>query len=161
MKNGAGGIGGGARRRDYRVAFRETPGRRLSQHGRNYRRGRKISREISQDAHPGRSVVSREVLFHAGRPWFSGVGNKAWQDRCLRLLGPMVSRSGPADGIAGRRNYFLSDSDRLASEREKRIWRGATFGLGNNSAKSRDRERLLRGGSESCRSRRTGRRRRD
>src|SRR5205823_4854645 len=50
--------------------------------------------EISQDAHSGRSTVSREILFHAGRSWFSSVGDEARQNRRLHLLGPMVSGSG-------------------------------------------------------------------
>ena len=62
------------RRRHHRVAFRETRRRRLSQHRRDHRRRWQTSREISQDAHPGRSALSREVLFHAGRSRISRRG---------------------------------------------------------------------------------------
>ncbi len=66
--------------------------------------------------------------------------------------------SGATDGVARRGNYFLSDGDRLASEREERIRRGATYRLGNDSTQSRHRERLLRRGGQSRRSRSAGRR---
>src|SRR5438552_3346268 len=99
-------------------------------------------------------------LSRAGRSWFSGVGNKVRQDRRLRLLGPMVSGGGTTDSAARRGNYFLSDGDRVASERERRIWRGPTFRLGNHSTEPRDCERLLRRRSESRRPRSAGWRRR-
>ena len=55
--------------------FEKRSAGRLSQHRGHHRRGRKIARQIPQDAHSGRSAVSREVLFHAGRSWVSGVAN--------------------------------------------------------------------------------------
>ena len=58
------------------------------------------------------------------------LGFQAWttahgQYRRLRLLGPMVSGSGALDRVARRGDSFLSDGDRLASEREKKIRRSA------------------------------------
>src|SRR5207247_1798274 len=95
------------------------------------RREWKVARQISQNACPRRSAVSREILFHARRPRISGMEDGSGKSRRVRLLGPMVSGSGAADRAARRRNYFLSDSHRLASIREKGIWRRAAFRLGN------------------------------
>ena len=61
-------------RRHRRLAFRKTRRRRLSQHRGDHRRRRQYPREISQDAHPGRSVLLRKILFHAGRSRFSELG---------------------------------------------------------------------------------------
>ena len=102
---------------------------------------------------PGRSAVSRKILLRAGRSRISGVGHSARQDRRLRLLGPMVSGSGATDRVARRRDYFLSNGNRLASGREKGIWKSATFRVGDDSAQSCDREWVLRRGGESRRSR--------
>src|SRR5215475_1957786 len=126
INNRARKISEGARRRDCRVSFREARGRRLSQHRRDHRRGWKTSWQISQDAHPGRSLVSREILFHARRSRISVVENFPRKSRCSCLLGPMVSGSGAPDRVARRGNYFLPNGDRLASEREKGIRRGPT-----------------------------------
>src|SRR5262249_43565557 len=115
-----------------------------SQYCRNYRHGRQIARQVPEDAHSGRSALSREILFRPRRPWISIVENAARQNRGLRLLGPMVSRSSAANGVARRRNHFLSDSNRLAPERKAAIWKSAAFGVGNDSTQSRHREWLLR-----------------
>ena len=57
-------------------------------------------------------------------------GFKAWQtkygkDRRADLLGPVVSRSRAADGVAGRGNPFLPDRHRLASPRKEKTRRTA------------------------------------
>src|SRR5215471_5438792 len=65
----------------------------------------------------------------------------------------MVSGSCATDRIAWRGGYLLSNGNRLASEREKGIWKSATFGVGNDSAWSCDRQWVLRRGGEPRRSR--------
>ena len=141
----------GNRRRNRRVTFRETRRRCVSQHGRNYRRERRTARQISQDAHSGRSALSRKILFRAGRSRISSMDNRAGKNWRLRLLGPMVSGSGATNRVARCGNHFLSNGNRLASERKKRIRCGAIFCLGNDSAQSRDCEWLLRRGGKSRR----------
>ncbi len=102
--------------------------------------------------------IPDDPLYHEKFYFTPGDLNKVRQDRRLRLLGPMVSGGGTTDSAARRGNYFLSDGDRVASERERRIWRGPTFRLGNHSTEPRDCERLLRRRSESRRPRSAGRR---
>ena len=60
------------------------------------------ARHLSQDAHPGRSAVLREVLFHSGRSWVSARSIRSRKSRHAGLLGPVVSRRRAADGFAGR-----------------------------------------------------------
>ena len=102
---------------------------------------------------PDDPLYLREILFYAGRSRFSELENSARQSRRLRLLGPVVSRSGAPDCVARRGDYFLSDRDRLAPEREEGIWQSATFRLGNDSTQSCHCEWLLRRGAESRRTR--------
>ncbi len=134
------------------VAFRETPRRTLSQYRRCSRCRWKTARQVSQDAHPGRPALSREILFRAGRSRIPSLANRARKDRCLCLLGPMVSGSGATDGVARRGNHFLSDGHRLASSGEEGIRRGAAFGVGNDSAQPCNCEWLLCRGGEPHRS---------
>ena len=107
-------------RRHRRLAFRKTRRRALSQHRRGDRCRRRNPREISQDAHPGRSVLLRKILFYAGRSRFSELENRARQYRRLRLLGPVVSGSGAPNRFARRGDSFLSDRDRVAPARRRR-----------------------------------------
>src|SRR5207249_6441804 len=104
-------------------------------------------------AYSSGSAVSRNILLRAGRPRISRVGHCARQDWSLCLLGPMVSGGSTTDRVAWRRDYFLSNGNRLASEREKRIWKSATFRVGDDSAWSCHSKRVLRRGGESRRSR--------
>ena len=53
--------------RPHRAAVREAGARRLSQLRGDHRRRRVAARRVSQDAHPRRSALQREVLLHAGR----------------------------------------------------------------------------------------------
>ena len=71
-----GALAARTRRRDRRVALRAARGRALPQHRRDHRRGRHAAREVPQDAHPGRSALLREVLFHARRPRLSQPGTR-------------------------------------------------------------------------------------
>ena len=48
--------------------FEKRAAGRLPQHGRDLRCGRLARGHLSQDAHPRRSALLREVLLHAGRP---------------------------------------------------------------------------------------------
>ena len=61
------GAGEGARGRAHRADLRAAGARRLSQLGGDHRRRRLAARRVSQDAHPRRSALQREVLLHAGR----------------------------------------------------------------------------------------------
>ena len=76
-----------------------------------------------------------------------------------RLLGPVVSRSRPADGPEGGGDPLLSHGDRLASRREGRVRRGPGQRLGDDAAGPRDRQRRLRRGGQPGRPRGPGRRR--
>ena len=62
------GDGHGRRRLDLRAAG----GRGLPQHGGRARRRRVAPRPLSQDAHPRRPALLREVLFHPRRPRVPG-----------------------------------------------------------------------------------------
>ena len=88
--------------------------RAVPQHGRGVRRRRLAGRHVSQDAHPRRSAVLREVLFHARRSGLSQLSTRVTADRRLRLLGPVVSRGGPAHGADRRGDHLLSHGHRLA-----------------------------------------------
>ena len=110
---------------------------------------------------PDDPLYHEKFYFAPGDLGFQAWRTRARKNRRLRLLGPMVSGSGAANGIARRGNYFLSNGDRLASEREEGIREAAAFRLGNNSAQPRDRERLLRRRDKSRRSRSPGWRRRN
>ena len=102
---------------------------------------------------PDDPLYHEKFYFAPGDLGFQGVGHCARQDRRLRLLGPMVSGSRATDRIARRRDYFLSNGNRLASEREKGIWKSATFRVGDDSAWSCNRQWVLRRGGEPRRSR--------
>src|SRR6478609_7914169 len=69
----------------------------------------------------------------------------------------MVSGGGATNRIARRRDYFLSNRNRLASGREKGIWKSTTFRVGDDSARSCDRQWVLYRGGEPRRSRSAGR----
>ncbi len=100
--------------------FEKRAAGRLPQHRGDHRRRREISRQVSQDAYPGRSVVLREVLFHSRRSRLSGLADRAGKDRRLRLLGPVVSGSRAPDRAARRPDSVLSDGHRLASGAKRR-----------------------------------------
>src|SRR5882762_11570697 len=110
-----------------------------------------ISSENTEDAHPGRSVLLRKILFYAGRSRFSELENRAWQSRRLRLLGPVVSGSGTLNRVAWRRNSFLSNRHRVAPTREEKIWRCSIFRLADDAAQPRHREWVFCGSGKSCR----------
>ena len=88
--------------------FERQAARRLSQLGRDHRRRRLAARRVSQDAHPRRSALQREVLLHAGRrdarrahdaSRAPASGFRVWkhalrEHRRADLLGPVVSRGG-------------------------------------------------------------------
>jgi len=97
-------------------------------------------------------------LFHAGRPRFFRRGKQSaarsvsafcwdqWYPEAARLT-----------ALRWRRDYFLSDGDRLAFRARKKNLGAAQHSPGKiNSAKSRGSQRLLRCGGEPGRSRSTG-----
>ena len=141
---------GGARdrHRDYCLTFRETQRRRLPQYRGNNRHRRRIARQISQDARPGRPAVSRKVLFRTRGPGISGMADNARQNRRLRLLGPVVPRGSTSHRAARRRDHFLSNSNRVAPIGKEKLRRGTTFRVGNDPARSRDCEWMLCRGAE-------------
>ncbi len=129
-----------------RVALRKTHRRPLSQHRGDYRGRWRTPREISQDAYPGRSFYYEKFYFTPG-----DLGFKAWPTTHgkigrLRLLGPVVSGSGPPNDSAGRRNSILSDRDRVAPIGKSEIRLRPAFRLGNDAAQSCDREWVFRCG---------------
>jgi serine/threonine protein kinase len=65
-----------------------------------------VAGHLPQDAHSGRPALLREILLYSGRPGFSRLATRYGQDRRLHLLGPMVSRSRPADRPAGGEILF-------------------------------------------------------
>jgi len=121
----AGGVGG-----ELGVAivgrFSRNAGQRLSQHRRIIDAERKISRKYRKMQHPGRSVVSREILFPPGDLRFSGVGNKARQDRCLRLLDQWYPEAARLTALRGAEIIFYPTA--IAGIRaRKKNWRGANI----------------------------------
>ena len=132
----------------HRLAVRATGGRRLSQHGGDHRRRRAALRQLPQDAHPRRSFLLREVLFHAGRSRFPRLRHRRRPDRHARLLGSVVPGRRPADRAGGRRRAVLPDRDRLAPRREGRVRRGAGLRLADRAARARHRQRRLRRGRQ-------------
>ena len=101
-ERGPGRRGEEAWRRRRRLALRAAGAGPVSQHGGRLRCRRLAGRHVSQDAHSRRSAVLREVLLHAGRPRLPELRHEVRPRRRLRLLGPVVSRSGPADGADRR-----------------------------------------------------------
>ena len=79
--------------------------------------GGRLPRQISQDAHPRRSAVLREVLLHAGRSRLQIVRDARGQRRRARVLGSVVSGSRAPHRARGRPDPVLSHRDRLASGR--------------------------------------------
>ena len=146
------------RRRHHRVAVRAARRRAVSQHGRRHRRGRIAPRRVSQDAHPGRSALLREVLFHARRHRLSRVEDAVRHDRRADLLGSVVSRRRAAHRDAGRRDAVLPHRDRLASVGESRVRPGAARIVGADPAQPRGGQRLLRVRAQSHRPRDRARR---
>ena len=106
----------------------------LPQHGGRHRRRRLAPRPLSQDAHPRRPALLREVLLHARRPRVPDVRHVVCPGRHARLLGPVVSRGRPADGPARGGDPLLSDGDRLASRGKGRVRRGPDRAPGRPSS---------------------------
>ena len=78
----------------------------LSQHRRHYRRLREAHRQVSQDAHPGRSALLRKVLFHSRRSWLSNSRHQRRQDRYTCLLGPVVPEAARLTALGGAQFLF-------------------------------------------------------
>ena len=83
--------------------FERQAAGRLPEFGRHHRRRRQRARGVSQDAHPRRSAVQREVLLHAGRhAGLPGVEDALRDDRRADLLGSVVPGGGADHEPAGR-----------------------------------------------------------
>ena len=74
---------------------------------------------LSQDAHPRRPALLREVLLHARRPRVFQLDTRFGNIGTLRLLGPVVSRGRPTHGADGARDPLLSHGHRLAPRARK------------------------------------------
>ena len=110
---------------------------------------------------PDDPLYYEKFYFTPGRHGLPGVEDQVRQDRRPDLLGPVVPRGGPADGAAGGGDPLLPDGDRLAPEGEGEARRGAARRLGDDPARARDRQRLLRRRLQPDRPREAGRRARD
>ena len=88
----AGGRGAAGRRRRRRSRLREARARPVSQQRGRSRYGRSDRRPLSEDAHPRRSGLLREVLLHAGGSRLPGVRYETRPHRHPDLLGSVVSR---------------------------------------------------------------------
>ena len=110
---------------------------------------RRLSRQVPQDAHPGRPALLREVLLHAGRSRLQDV-----RTRMRSQLGVLVCwdqwypEAARLTAMQGAEILLLSDRDRLAPGGEGRVRRAPARRVGNHPARPRDRERLLRGRGE-------------
>ncbi len=136
-------------RRPHRSAVREAGARRLSELRGDHRRRRVAAGRVSQDAHPRRSALLREVLFHAGRrerrtprcaTSAQANGFRVWKTR-YATIGVLICWDqwyprGRAHHVAPRRGYsLLSDGDRLASGGEGGVWAGAGRRVANDAAR--------------------------
>ncbi len=130
---------------------------RLSQHRRGDWNQWRHRRPLSQDAHPRRPAVFREVLLHAGRSRLRQFRHCLRPPRRPGLLGPVVSGSGAPFEPRRREYSFLSHRHRLASGGKRAVRRGAVGCLANHPALACHRQRDLRCGRESRRLRRAAR----
>ena len=83
---------------------------------------------------PDDPLYYEKFYFTPGDLGFQGLADALRQNRRADLLGPMVSRSRAADGVAGRANSVLPDRHRLASGREEKIRRNASTTPGKPSS---------------------------
>ena len=102
-----------------------------------------IRGHLSEDAHPRRPALLREVLLHPRRPRLPVVRDEPRQRRHARLLGPVVPRGRPPDRPAGRRDPLLSDRHRLAPQREGGVRPRPGRRLDDHAAGPRHRQRRL------------------
>ena len=101
--------------------------------GRRGGRRRLRARRLPQEPHPRLRRLPGEVLLHARRHRFSGLGHALRAHRRGHLLGPVVPGGGPRDGAAGRRSAALPDGDRQRPARSPRTTR-ATAGSWRSAA---------------------------
>ncbi len=146
--------------RDDRLALREARERALPQHRRRHRRRRFAARHLPQDAHPGRSALLREILFHARRHRLSRLEHPVRQDRRAHLLGPVVSRSGAADRAARARRSSFIRRPSAGTPRKRPGTAPSSTAPGRRSSAPRRGQRLLCGRGQPHRPRTARRRRR-
>ena len=96
---------------------------------------------------PDDPLYYEKFYFTPGRPRIFRLGHKIRAHRSLRLLGPMVPRSGTAHGVAWCANSFLSHRHRVASGRKGGVWEAPAFVVGDRAARPRRRQWLLCGRS--------------
>src|SRR5215470_12444624 len=80
------GRGPAARDRRHRADVRGGAARPVLQHGRGYRRGRTLSREIPEEPYSAGEGVLGEVLLPAWQPRLPGIRHRGRADRRLHLL---------------------------------------------------------------------------
>jgi len=112
--------------------------------GRRPRRSGPARRSLSQDAHPGRSALLREVLLHARGPRFPGPRTPPPGASACSSAGPVVPEAARATALLGADILFYPTADRLAVRRGCLRRRGAARRLAHDPAIPCDRERPLR-----------------
>ena len=125
---------------------------RVSQHGGRHRRRRLAARALSQDAHPRRSAVLREVLLHAGRSRLPLLRHALRAHRARWSAGTSGIPRRPAwRRSAARRCSSIPTAIGWHPSEKARVRRGAARRLAHHPALARDRQRRLRRGGESRR----------
>ena len=95
---------------------------------------------------PDDPLYFEKYYFTPGDLGFKAFDTTLWQGGRAGVLGPVVSRSGAADGLAGSGDPGLSDCHWLASGGKGRARQGAACSVGVDAARPRHRQRRLRGG---------------
>ena len=132
----------------------------VPQHRRRHRRRRLDHGHLSQDAHPRRSALLREVLLHAGRHRLPRVADHARHHRRADLLGPVVPRGARASPRCRAPRSCSTRPPSAGIRREKKEYGdGAARVVGADSAQPRRGQRLLRLRAEPHRPRARARRR--
>ena len=153
-----GEIGAGAARGGDRIGIRTARAGPVPQHRRGVGDVGRDPGPVSQDAHPGRPALLREVLLHARRPGLSFVRDRVRPHRRRWSAG--------TSGIRRRRGSPACKARRFCSTRPRSagipsekaaVRRGAARRVAYDPALARHRQRRLRGCGESHRLRRAAR----
>ena len=137
--------------------FERQARRPLPELGRDHRRRRLAARRVSQDAHPRRPAVQREVLLHARRqrpdrtsgPTPSAGGFKVWKTRyatigvliCWDQWYPEAAR---ITSLLGAQVLFYPTAIGWHPAEKRRMGPGPGRCVADDPARARDRQRRLR-----------------
>ena len=94
-------------------------------------------------------TTTKNSISRPGDLGFRSLPTQVRRRRTAGLLGPMVSRSGPARRPWPGAAFGLSDRHRLAGQGKRGVRRQPTCGLGNDDAQPRHRQRRVRGRHQS------------